>query len=387
MGDNKAKTKIALIVLCSILLFLIPLFTSCAKRKERFAVSFLKSEQAFIPTLTIQVGLGDLDGDGDLDAVYANHSIHHSKVLFNDGTGHFSDSGQNLTQYGHGVGIGDIDGDGDLDILITCAGARDENRVFQRRPSKIYLNNGRGYFEDSGQDLGDTELSGNGIQLIDIDRDGDLDAHIYYYQESTNPFFHHIYLNDGKGALAISSEIRLPDGAKLYWKDLNGDNNLDVFAIVWDEGLRAYLNDGHLTFRQCWEYRDKTFRYGDATLADFDSDGDADVVYARRDGKKDDSILMFLNNGLGQFEMHPQRYEPVKLPELQNCDWNNDGAIDVCIEQYRGDTLIWLNRGDGIFLDFGLRLAEECVAVGDLDGDGDQDIIGKNTVWFNQWIR
>ena len=58
---------------------------------------------------TFQVGLGDLDGDGDLDAVFANMHAE-SQMWLNDGNGRFVNSNQRLGSETHCVGIGDVDG-------------------------------------------------------------------------------------------------------------------------------------------------------------------------------------------------------------------------------------------------------------------------------------
>jgi hypothetical protein len=379
---NRQKDPMFFIFLRIICIVLFLLNVECVTETKVKPVSFLKSDQLFAPTLTIQIALGDFDGDGDLDAVYANHASNHSKIMMNDGKGHFTDAGQTLTQYGHGVGIGDFDKDGDLDIFITCAGARDERGVFQHRPSQIYFNDGTGDFEDSGQDLGDTELSGNGINLIDIDNDDDLDAHIYYYKESGDPFDHIIYLNDGKGRFS-KSDIDFPEGSKLFWGDLNGDQNIDVFLMEWDKGLRAILNDGRARFTPCWLFPDTTLKYGDAALADFDSDGDLDALVANRGGSPNDSTRIFFNDGSGHFFESKYKFSPVKLPEIYLSDLNNDGSTDVYFDLYRRDNIIWLNDGKGRFVDSGIHMDEGNVAIGDLDGDGDMDIIGTNSVWFN----
>ena len=126
-------------------------------------VSLAESAQAFDARGTYQAGLGDLDGDGDLDAVFANPLTHDSEVWLNDGTGVFVDTDQQLTRYGHGVGVADLDGDGDLDAVIAC-------HQF-RTPSKVYLNDGAGVLSEAG-DLGDASLSGTGLNLVDVNGDG-----------------------------------------------------------------------------------------------------------------------------------------------------------------------------------------------------------------------
>ena len=354
----------------------------CNLKKDVKHISFFKSDQIFVPSLTMQIALGDFDRDGDLDAVYANHANNDSKIMFNDGDGYFTDSGQKLTQYGHGVGVGDFDNDGDLDLFITCAGARDVNRVFRQKPSRIYFNDGNGHFKDSGQDLGDTELSGNGIHLIDIDNDDDLDAHIYYYESSREPYYHYIYLNDGKGQFS-RSEIAMQEGSKLFWGHLNGDQYIDVLLMEWDKGLRAMLNNGKGQFTQCWQSPDTTLKYGDAALADFDLDGDLDALVANRGGTSRDSTRLFFNDGAGQFDEGQIKFNPVNNTEFYLSDLNHNGSTDVYIGIYRGENIIWLNDGKARFIDNGHSMNEGNVAIGDLDGDGDLDIIGTNSVWFN----
>ena len=61
------------------------------------------------------------------------------------------------------IALGDVDGDGDLDALVS-----------HRRVIRIWLNDGQATFQESGQLLGDS--GGDGVVLGDVDRDGDVDA-------------------------------------------------------------------------------------------------------------------------------------------------------------------------------------------------------------------
>jgi hypothetical protein len=68
---------------------------------------------------TTAVALGDVDGDGDLDALIANWVGQANQVWVNDGSGLFTDSGQSLGTIGSlSTALGDLDGDGDLDAFI-----------------------------------------------------------------------------------------------------------------------------------------------------------------------------------------------------------------------------------------------------------------------------
>jgi len=117
------------------------------------------------------VALGDLDGDGDLDAFVVN-SNGHNTVWLNDGRGHFGDSGQMLGySIGHAIDLGDVDGDGDLDAFVGNNGA-----------NEVWLNDGGaqggtpGNFTDSGQTLGNSYA--RVVSLADLDGDSDLDAFV-----------------------------------------------------------------------------------------------------------------------------------------------------------------------------------------------------------------
>lgn len=82
----------------------------------------------------------------------------------NNGQGFFSDSAQALgSGTTRGGALGDVDGDGDLDALLGKDG----------QPDEVWLNNGAGQFTDSGQRLGNARVFD--LVVGDVDGDGDLD--------------------------------------------------------------------------------------------------------------------------------------------------------------------------------------------------------------------
>jgi hypothetical protein len=92
-----------------------------------------------------------------LDAFVANYGGQANRVWVNDGSGSFSDSGQALGYSdSRAVALGDVDGDGDLDAFV--ANANQANRV--------WVNDGSGAFTDSGQALGSSVSSG--VALGDV---------------------------------------------------------------------------------------------------------------------------------------------------------------------------------------------------------------------------
>ena len=107
--------------------------------------------------------LADLDGDGDLDLVFADDDDGDT-VWLNDGAGTFTDTGQSLgLANSHAVKLGDLDGDGDWDMVLG-------DHVGS---NSMWLNDGSGTFTFS-QNLGTTD--GEMVVLADLDGNGTLDA-------------------------------------------------------------------------------------------------------------------------------------------------------------------------------------------------------------------
>ena len=131
---------------------------------------------------TIGAAWGDLDNDGDLDMVHGNlahprfyHFSDRSKVLLNDGTGHFedvSDRAKLRYQETHSSPVlADFDNDSVLDLVLTA--------VYPGRPTDFYWGNGDGSFDLDVYRAGITTENGWGASAADYDRDGDVDLATY----------------------------------------------------------------------------------------------------------------------------------------------------------------------------------------------------------------
>jgi hypothetical protein len=198
-----------------------------------------------IGDLPMRPTLGDLDGDGDLD-VYAaslppdggNYATA-DRVLLNDGSGSFVDSGQRLENpsltgmaASAGVALGDLDGDGDLDALVgKAAGAL------------VWTNQGG----DQGGQMGvfaasDQRLGSNPVEaafLADLDADGDLDALVAGKSQAV------IWWNDGQAGFSDSGQrLRFTERHGLAVADFNGDGYLDFFSAAYDSNYHLWLNQG-----------------------------------------------------------------------------------------------------------------------------------------------
>jgi hypothetical protein len=369
-------------VLCTILVVTAISLSLFAETTTSEYLSFIRDRQ-YGHSVTFQVALGDLDGDGDLDAVFSNtHS--RSEVWMNDRAGGFRNAYKNIGNEAHGVGIGDLDGDGDLDLLLTPASNSESSR--------IYLNNGSGGFTAAAHDLGDTATTAYCVSLFDVEGDGDLDAGIYSFENQRQS---RIYLNDGTGRFT-ATDLRLPGLAT--WGDLDGDGDVDAVCLQHEQaggGYKVFVNSGNAEFQESQHITAPSpFLPESTALGDLDGDGDLDLV-GNGAVFQGSPLTVLMNDGTGVFTLAPASDFASPAGRIALGDFNDDGAVDALISCMQQPPMVGLGDGAGGFVDSGLELGSSGMsgipAVGDLDGDGDLDIFtasyaqdgGPNEVWLN----
>jgi hypothetical protein len=239
---------------------------------------FTDSNQFLADNATTGAALGDLDGDGDLDAFLIDSDGNGNQVWLNSGglqggvTGVFTDSGQLLgNQNGRDVALGDVDNDGDLDAVTSVWNGRD----------RVWLNNGKAIFVDSGQILGNDRATS--IALGDVDHDGDLD--IFVGRDTGRE--DELWLNQGglqggtTGIFALSnSQFLAISTRRVTMGDVDGDLDLDLMAtgrlgapnIIW-------LNDGtgQFSITNTVQIEDMADSYAIAA-GDINNDDDLDLI-------------------------------------------------------------------------------------------------------------
>ncbi len=327
---------------------------------------FTQTAQALSGFNTNDLAIGDVDGDGDLDVLFGNNGGGaFNRMWLNDGAGNFTQGSQVLQCLTTRVALGDIDGDGDLDVVVAVSGQ-----------NEVSFNDGNGNFSDTAQVFS----NGNhrGLALHDFDEDGDLDALITKFTDRDE-----LWLNDGTGRFSqrMTQNIGNSSAVDVALGDFDGDGDMDYFApgglpdddIVWHGSVTGVF--GSTTLVQGADVDMTVADTRASALIDADRDGDLDLLSVR-----DGDLGLQLNAGDGTFGASSALGGATSLDShLHVADVTGDGIADV-IRSSAGsaNTELFVGNGTGGFtlqaMAFGAT-ASLCAATGDLDGDGDIDVV------------
>jgi len=323
---------------------------------------------------------GDLDGDGDPDLLLS--AIGELKLMLNQGDGTFQDATAQLGIGGAGqwqsAALFDYDGDGRLDIYAANYLTFDKAQVDAMKglcnwkgipvfcgprglpgARHLLLRNSATRFEDATQRAGLDRSDGKGLGVVAADFDGDGWVDLYVANDSTVSFF---YRNRGDGTfedLSILSGAGYNNaggeqsGMGTDAGDIDGDLDLDLVKTNFqDDANNLYRNDGQLSFTDIassWGLAEPSYRSlgWAAKLADFDLDGDLDLFVAN--GHVYPGV-----DGMGIGESFAQRSQLFL---------NQGNRLVEASEALESPELLQSSRG---------------AAVGDLDGDGDLDLVVVN---------
>ncbi|MEX2177056.1 MAG: CRTAC1 family protein, partial [Pirellulaceae bacterium] len=353
----------------------------------------------------------------------------------NDGNWRFTDvtkqAGVGDTGFGLGVCAADYDNDGFVDLYVSNYG-----------PNVLYRNNGDGTFRDATEraGVGLGKHVGAGVAFVDVDNDGHLDLFVANYIEDTldrhQPHFHKgvpsypgplhhrpgsmvLFRNNGDGTFSdISREAGLADlkghGMGVVAADYDGDGDQDLFVANDVQANFLLRNDGTGKFTDVAVLAGTAFDLAGnvqasmgVDAADFDNDGLVDFHVTSYAGE---FATLYRNLGGGLFEdaTRATRAGEGTLPHVTwgngFADFDNDGQRDLFIAcghlddnfHLRGGggstafavaNVVLQNLGNSRFRNVsaqsgdGLKpvYSSRGAALGDLDGDGDPDIVVLNS--------
>ncbi|HEY3102844.1 MAG TPA: FG-GAP-like repeat-containing protein [Pyrinomonadaceae bacterium] len=331
--------------------------------------------------------LFDFDGDGDLDVFDAAGS---QRLLRNDG-GKFSDvtsrSGLSLTgsQYCFAAIAGDYDNDGWPDLFV----ARFADKRFG-----LYHNDGNGHFSDRTTPAGIKVSMKEGspylsAAFVDVDHDGDLDL---FTVGPTNV----LYRNNGNGtfteitaAAGVAARNSFSASSAIIPTDYDNRRDVDLFLLPSSDPPQLFRNMRDGTFRNVAKEvgLDKQGALWTAAAGDVNKDGFVDFFMSI-----DTRAVFAMSNGRGHFSFEVAPTATKRAMAAQFLDYDNDGLLDLVTVTDRGLRL-WRNVGsdfvdvshkslpssfrqlDATFGFPGMPSRQTALASGDLDGDGDVDLI------------
>jgi hypothetical protein len=299
---------------------------------------------------TYGIALGDVDGDGALDVVVANERSDRSPVYRNDGKGNFARLGFLSDAPSHqrrALALGDLDKDGDVDAVLVGLGQ-----------DHIYMNDGGGrrWVERALGSREGSSVRAVAVALADLDDDGDLDIVVpnRYRGQSL------IYMNDGRGGFAETRQLGsgTEDMTSVAIGDLDGDRDPDIVVSNREQPHVVYLNDGRGNFKQHGTFGSGREQTWTVALGDMDLDGDLDVV-------------------VGNVNI-----------SFWNADLDGDGRDELLGREARNEpSRVYVNDGTGRLTPgspFSTGSDEtRPIALGDLDRDGDLDIVMGNICQTN----
>ena len=384
------------------------------------------------------VALFDYDNDGLLDIFFVNSLTvdlvkskgkTKSELYHNDGNGKFTEVGEKAglsdVGWGMGVAVGDYNNDGFEDIYVTCLG-----------PDHLFKNNGNGTFTDVTVKAGVSDPRwSTGATFFDYDHDGNLDLFVSNYVDfdinhlpefgssqtctyksipvqcgprglkgAGDSLFH----NNGDGTFTeVSKQAGVSDpegfyGMGVMTSDFDGDGWVDLF-VANDSTPNFYYHNNHdgtfkeMGFTSGTAVNENGSEQGSmgVTAGDYDHDGRIDLFITNF---ADEYNTLYHNDGANSFTdvSYAAKVAAPSLPWVgwgtKFFDYDNDGWVDIFVANghvypqlpnYRQPRLLHHNNRDGTFTEvsaqFGKILtdphASRGVAFGDIDNDGDVDLV------------
>ncbi len=331
----------------------------------------------------------------------------------------------------------DADGDGDLDLAIGTGGNNANEK--DSYGTRLYINNGKGEFSRSENQLPSAKSNISVISPFDFDGDGDIDLFVGSRSVpgvyGVNPQ-HVLMINNGDGSFTDGTEryaYDLKDAGMVTdakWLDVDGDGKMDLVTVSeWGSPL-IFKNSGRRLERWNTSLDSLQGWWKVIEFEDLDGDGDQDLILGNNGlnspytGTKENPMKLWINdfdeNGTieqittthydnGDYPIHMRKELTAQLPSLKKHNLKASDYAKRTIQQLFApeivnnslvkeinisESIIAINNGNGRFSIIKLpdRVQWSCVCgifCTDVNDDGNMDIVmgGNNYNFKPQYSR
>lgn len=377
------------------------------------------------------IAVGDVNGDG-LDDMYLGGAKWQIGTLYlQKPDGRFalspqSDFRADSTFEDVDAAFLDVNRDGFTDLYVVSGGNEFYDKMAQQF-DRLYLNDGKGNFKRSAAALPPMYDNKSCVRPFDIDSDGDLDLFVggrvvgFQYGVSPNSY---LLINDGKGHFSDKTEELAPGLKRVgmvtdaVWADIDGDKRNDLIIAGDWMPITVFTNEkGRLEKAAGDKYATPSGFWQCVRAADFDSDGDLDLVAGNLGSNNkfkktpDTHLKMWVkdfdnNKGLEQVLAYNvgERWYPVafkdelgkRIPSIINkrfTDYKSFAGKTISEifkdDELEGAQLLEVNKFESVYFENknGTFVAHDlpssaqvsklfALTVADINGDGKPDIFG-----------
>jgi len=331
------------------------------------------------------VAIGDYDNDGDED-IYIGSKFAGNALYRNNGDMTFDEVGADAGVADEGFTNAaiwfDFDNDGDLD-LATGNGYGGSNP----EPNRFYVNQGDGTFVDMAEEFGlNSTLMCRSLHAADYDKDGYTDLYVvninavnHFYKNNGGQGFTNVYQTTG----TLDTGVGM--GSIFFDYDNDGDQDLYLTHDA-NQTNKLYRNNSDGTFNNVAFFAGLNYQGNcmGVDVADINHDGWLDLYITDLYPS-----AMFLNDADGSFSDISVASGTSDSGMTWGCvffDYDHDGEWDLYIvNDYLFAPLpniLYHGNGDNTFapVSAGNATLEHTysdygLAMGDLDGDGDLDLV------------
>ncbi len=391
---------------------------------------------------TSDIILADMDADGNLDVLAANLDSP-NRLYLGDGAGGFA-SGTDISadiQASAALAAADLDADGDLDVVVGNAGEGEINRYYLNQCDGGCAPGTDVFAGVKVIDITEDQEISTSVDLEDVDGDGDVDLIVGNALEPTR-----LYVNFPNGtsfgdeifserlvdnpscdpdvepsctcdvdapdtvacaAEAITSGEFLLEGntSSVLIADIDGNEAPDLFAGSFGGENTVFLSSCNGASGVCMDADSNPYAssfptvfpdngVNDVAVGDIDGDGDLDMVTATRD--EANQVIMGTANIGFALTRYLAGSEAEDSRDVELADMDGDGDLDLLVGNAGQTNKYYPNTCNGtcapdtdVFAgpvyDVSSDLANTAsISVGDVDGDGDLDLMTGNGLFGNQ---